>query len=132
MNALRVVTSCILGVIFIAAGIGKLSQGAQWQVANTPFSTANKSVDALIRLCLPWGEALLGALLIGQIAPLPSAVVAIVLLLVFSVRVAQLLMRGQHPQCMCFGTRSQSVLSQRHLWRNAALIILGILVIVAT
>ena len=69
---------------------------------------------------------MLGALLITTIAvPLPS-IVAIALLVTFSVLIARQLVDGRHPPCACFGAWSTRPLDESHLVRNAGLILLAV------
>jgi hypothetical protein len=123
------VAGVIVGCMFVWAGAAKLSQGKAWQVAGTPFSTGNGSLDAGVRKGLPLLEIVLGAFLAARVLPVVMGTVACVLLGVFTLRIVQLLSQGKHPRCSCFGATSQAPLSQKHVWRNAALLALSVLVI---
>ena len=107
--------------MFLLAGGSKLAAGATW-VAQA------RSVGAPqpIATALPGIELVLGALLVTTIAaPLP-AIVAIVLLVTFTVLIARQLVDGRHPPCACFGTWSSRPLDESHLIRNAGLIVLAV------
>ena len=131
MNALRVLVSVALGLMFVWAGVSKLAQGKEWSIASTPFSTGRTFIDAAVKWALPWCEVALGALLIAQVALVVTGVVACVLLGGFTVRIIQLLHRGERPACRCFGAVSRAPLSMNHVWRNVVFFILSVLVVVA-
>jgi hypothetical protein len=117
--------------MFVWAGVSKLAQGKEWSIASTPFSTGRTFVDAAVKWALPWCEVVLGALLIAQVALVVTGVVAFVLLASFTVRILQLLRRGERPACRCFGAVSRAPLSMNHVWRNVVFLILSVLVVVA-
>jgi hypothetical protein len=131
VNALRVIVSIALGLMFIWAGVSKLAQGKQWSVASTPFSTGHQVIDVTLKWTLPWCEVVLGALLISQVALVATGIAACVLLGGFTVRIVQLLRRGERPACRCFGAVSRAPLSMNHVWRNIVFLILSVLVVVA-
>ena len=99
MNVLRVLVSVALGLMFVWAGVSKLAQGKEWSIASTPFSTGRTYIDAAVKWALPWCEVVLGALLIAQVALVVTGVAACVLLGGFTVRIIQLLRRGERPAC---------------------------------
>lgn len=129
MNAVSLVAGIVVGCVFVWAGAAKLSQGNAWQVAGTPFSTGNSSLDAVVRKALPMFEIALGALLAARVSPVVMGAAACILLGVFTIRIGQLLSQGKHPRCSCFGATSQAPLSLKHVWRNVALLVLSVLVI---
>lgn len=131
MSALRVLVSVIIGLMFVWAGVSKLAQGEEWSIASTPFSTGRSYIDTAVKWALPWCEIVLGALLIAQVAPVATGVAACVLLGGFTVRMIQLLRRGDRPTCRCFGAVSRAPLSMNHVWRNVVFFILSVLVVVA-
>jgi hypothetical protein len=117
--------------MFVWAGVSKLAQGKEWSIASTPFFTGRTFIDSAVKWALPWCEVVLGALLIAQVAPLATGVAACVLLVGFTVRIVQLLRRGERPACRCFGAVSRAPLSMNHVWRNVVFLILSVLVVVA-
>jgi hypothetical protein len=117
--------------MFVWAGVSKLAQGKEWSIARTPFTTGRTFIDAVVRWALPWCEVVLGALLIAQVALVVTGFAACVLLGGFTVRIIQLLRRGERPACRCFGAVSRAPLSMNHVWRNVVFLILSVLVVVA-
>jgi hypothetical protein len=120
-----------LGLMFVWAGVSKLAQGKEWSISTTPFSTGRTFIDALVKWTLPWCEVVMGALLIAQVALVVTGVAACILLAGFTVRIVQLLRRGETPSCRCFGAVSRAPLSMNHVWRNVVFLILSVLVVVA-
>jgi uncharacterized membrane protein YphA (DoxX/SURF4 family) len=112
----------VLGAVFVVAAVSKMVAGNAWVTqarelgASTPVATA-----------LPGVELVVGALLIVGIGGPVPAVVALVLLVGFSVAIARQLVDGRHPPCACFGAWSQRPLGEGHLVRNAGLIVLAVL-----
>ncbi|MDP5109135.1 MAG: hypothetical protein NWP73_05165, partial [Ilumatobacteraceae bacterium] len=53
MNALRVLVSVALGLMFVWAGVSKLAQGKEWSIASTPFFTGRTMIDAAVKWSLP-------------------------------------------------------------------------------
>lgn len=80
---------------------------------------------------LPWFELALGGLLIAQVASRAVGAVAFGLLVAFTVLIVRRLRAGQHPPCACFGAWSAQPLGWGHVARNAALMVLAIVTIVA-
>jgi hypothetical protein len=112
----------VLGAVFVVAAVSKMVAGTAWVTqarelgASTPVATA-----------LPGVELVVGALMIVGIGGPVPAVVALVLLVGFSVAIARQLVDGRHPPCACFGAWSQRPLGEGHLVRNAGLIVLAVL-----
>ena len=122
MDTVARLAAIALGAVFVVAAVAKIVAGTTWVAqarelgAPTPVATA-----------LPGIELVVGALLVTGVAgPIP-AVVAAMLLLVFSVAIARQLVDGRHPPCACFGAWSQRPLGEGHLLRNAGLIVVALL-----
>lgn len=121
-----------LGLVFEWSGVAKIAGREAWQVAGTPFSTGNDSVDRFVRLTLPWFEVMLGALLVLRVVPTPTAIAAIVVLVAFTVTLIRVLAAGQRPPCMCFGAVRAKPISWANVVRNLVLIALACVVIAGT
>lgn len=126
MSTVALIASLIVGVALLAAGGAKIAAGPAWAA-----QARGLGAPAPVIPFVPWIEIVVGALLCAQIArPLP-AVIALLMLLVFSGLLALRLSHGQHPPCACFGSWSAKPLSWRHLARNAVLIAATIVAIAA-
>lgn len=119
-----------LGLVFEWSGIEKVASRDAWQVAGTPFSTGSAAGDRAVRVALPWLEVVVGGLLILRIVPVVVAVVALAMLVVFTVVLVRLLVAGQRPPCMCFGAVRAKPVSWASVVRNVALVAVACVVIV--
>lgn len=124
--SLVVVASVVLGASFLLAGGAKIAAGPAW-----PAQAAELGAPAAVVPVVPWLEIVVGAASCAQlIRPVP-AIVAGVMLVVFTALVGLRLAQGQHPPCACFGSWSAKPLSWRHLARNGVLLAIAMVAIVA-
>jgi Methylamine utilisation protein MauE len=119
---LAVAASIIVGVAFLLAGAAKLAAGRSWPTQARELGAPSWAIPIV-----PWVEIIVGALLCAQVARTVFAIVAIVLLLLFTGVVLVQLRRGRHPPCACFGSWSAKPLGWRHVARNGALIALAVI-----
>jgi uncharacterized membrane protein YphA (DoxX/SURF4 family) len=120
------VASVVLGVSFVVAGASKLAIGPVWPQQARDLGAPGWAIPVT-----PWIELVVGALLVTQVARVPVAVVAVAILVVFTGLLALRLSQGRRPPCACFGAWSASPIGPRHLLRNAVLIALGVVAILA-
>lgn len=114
-----------LGVVFLIAG------GAKLAASTWPEQARQLGAPRLVIPFVPWIEIVAGALLCAQLArPIPAAI-ALAMLVVFTALLVLRLAQGQHPPCACFGSWSARPLGWRHLVRNAVLIALAVVAILA-
>jgi hypothetical protein len=112
----------VLGVALLVAAVAKIAAGRRWI-----DQARDLGVPRSIAGALPWLELVVGAsVAAGIVEPWP-AIVAIVLLGVFTAWIGAHLARGAHPPCACFGSLSAAPLSWWHLVRNGVLLLLGVL-----
>jgi len=98
--------SIILGIIFFAAGLGKLLTEAEgFKMIFNPFPDFLASAFAnTIFIWLPYIEIVIGLLLIIGIVPKLMAILSAVLIVGFITNNAWLLSRGLgYEPCTCFG-----------------------------
>jgi hypothetical protein len=119
-----------LGVVFEWSAMMKLVSRERWQVAGTPFATGKAAVDELVRRWLPYVELAVGLMLILRMATLFGAVVALAMLVAFTVKLIRVLKSGQHPPCLCFGSSRPRPISWKTLVRNLVLITFAVTTIV--
>ena len=125
MPALVLMASFLLSAVFVAAGVGKLTDRPGTRKAVGEFGAPDLLVSPLA-LLLPVTElAVAVALLFAATRP-SGAVGALVLLGVFSTAIGVSLARGQAPDCHCFGQLHSAPASWKTLVRNAALAGLGV------
>jgi uncharacterized membrane protein YphA (DoxX/SURF4 family) len=126
LSSLAVVSSVLLGVAFLVAGGSKIAAGDQW-----PEQAGGLGAPAFVIPVLPWCEIALGALLVVQVAPVVTALVALAVLVTFTVLIVRRLAEGRHPPCACFGAWSAKPLGRGHVVRNGLLMVLAVVAIVA-
>ncbi len=115
-----------LGLVFLAAAATKLGDLGAWPTQ----AAALGAPQSLVRV-VPWWELALGALLVvGAARPWP-AVLAGLTLVAFTALIVRVLRRGQHPPCACFGGVRARPLGWGHVVRNAVLMALAVVAVVA-
>src|SRR5688572_466023 len=87
----------IVGVVLMAAGIGKLRSRA-W-----PSLAAEMGTPKLVVLCLPAAEAMLGLALVLQIGGRQLSWLAVVMFMVFTAVIVARYRQGSDLPCNCFG-----------------------------
>jgi uncharacterized membrane protein YphA (DoxX/SURF4 family) len=125
LPTLAVLASAVLGVSFLVAGGSKIAAGASW-----PEQARGMGAPAVVVPVLPWFEIVLGAVLVVQVARVPAAAVAAVVLVAFTALIGRRLAQGEHPPCACFGAWSAKPLGWSHVVRNVALIALAVVAMV--
>jgi uncharacterized membrane protein YphA (DoxX/SURF4 family) len=123
---LDVIANVLLGAAFLWAGALKFVQGPSWSK-----QAADMGVHRPLALAVPYVEVLVGAGLISQLLTPWPAVVALVLLLSYTVLILVRLADGSRPPCACFGSRSMRPLGAYHVLRNMALIAVAVVAVVA-
>ncbi len=126
MRTVAVVASIFVGVAFLVAGASKLAAGRAW-----PRQAADLGAPRIVVPVLPWVELAIGAALVVQLGRPYVAIAAVSLLVAFSVLIALRLSQGRRPTCACFGAWSAKPIGPGHLFRNGALIALGVLALAA-
>jgi hypothetical protein len=121
-----VVAGILLGAAFVWAGALKLAQGPSWS-----RQAADMGVSRPIALVVPYVEVLVGALTASQLLSPWPAVVALALLVAYTVLIVLRLLDGSRPPCACFGSRSMRPLGAYHVIRNVTLIALAAVAIFA-
>jgi hypothetical protein len=114
-----------LGAVFVWSAVAKRVEFDAWLLQAAEFGVPRRVAGAL-----PWIELLLGACLIAQLWRPWPAVLAGVLLIVFSLAIATRLAQGRRPPCACFGASSRPI-SAWTLVRNACLLVLAVAAVVS-
>jgi methylamine dehydrogenase accessory protein MauD len=124
------VSRVLLAAVFAAAAGGKLAdlEGARrsLQQFGLPAQAARAGSVAL-----PLAELAVALTLLARATAWWGAVAAVGLLTVFCAVIARSLVRGEAPECNCFGSLGSAPVGSRTLARNAALLVLAGFVIVA-
>jgi hypothetical protein len=128
--AALVIPAVLLGVAFAVAGGVKLRDASRTEVAAVDLGVP-RWLAPLVARGLPWLELVLAALLLVPVVSRAGALVALVLLAVFTVAQAHALVRGRRVACGCFGGTGEWV-RPRTLARNGALMALALALVVAS
>jgi uncharacterized membrane protein YphA (DoxX/SURF4 family) len=110
-----------LGAVFVVAAVTKMVAGGSWVA-----QARDLGAPTPMAVVLPGVELVVGALLIAGVASPVPAIVAAVLLVVFSIGIGRQLVDGRHPPCACFGSWSRRPLGEGHLVRNAGLFLVAL------
>jgi uncharacterized membrane protein YphA (DoxX/SURF4 family) len=115
----------VLGVVLLVAGIAKRADRG-WPAAARALGAPAWSIAPL-----PWVEIGLGAVLVSGLLRPWAAVLAAILLVLFTVLVVVNLARGRRPPCACFGARSHEPIGALSVVRNLGLLGLAAVALVA-
>ncbi|MBI3972620.1 MAG: DoxX family membrane protein [Chloroflexi bacterium] len=99
-----------VGVIFVLAGVTKLANPGSFTATLLAYDVVPVGVIRPLALTLPWLETLVGLYLVVGLFARAAAGVAIGLLMVFSLAIAQAVARGLSLEnCGCFGDLTSAV-----------------------
>ena len=128
MSWIVLVARLVLAAVFVASALGKARDRVGTRAALAGFGVPARWVPAG-SLLLPLAELTVGVLLLIPAAAAGGGVGALVLLSGFSVAIAANLGRGRTPDCHCFGRLRSAPISTQLIWRNAALAVLALVVL---
>ncbi|MBI5170724.1 MAG: DoxX family membrane protein [Candidatus Eisenbacteria bacterium] len=115
-----------LGVLFLAAALAKLGDLGDFANQVNHYRLAPVAWVNLIAMVTPWIELLAGLSLVLRVKPRAGALVALVLLVVFTAAVASAWARGLDFRCGCFGKAGAQSIGARKFVENAALTLLAV------
>ncbi|MFD4351112.1 MauE/DoxX family redox-associated membrane protein [Nocardia sp. NPDC058519] len=119
----------VLAVAFGLSTWGKLADGPATRKALVDFGIGIRWVPG-VAIGLPVAEGLVA---VGMVLPWTAGIagaVSLLLLTVFTAAIVRLLLRGEHPNCSCFGAVSAGPIGPATLVRNGLLVMLAALVTV--
>jgi len=126
VDIVGIVAGVVLGLLFIAAGVLKLIAGPDWLK-----QAADMDVSRAIATLVPYVEIVVGVLLVTQLFTPWPAVVAVGMLMVFTVVIIRRIRDGSRPPCGCFGSKSKRPLGGYHLVRNLLFLALALVAVLA-
>jgi methylamine dehydrogenase accessory protein MauD len=121
------VSRLVVGVVFGLSACGKLSDRVGTRTAVADFGVPVRWVPA-VAWALPVVEAVVA---VGALPPWTAtwaALIAFLLLTVFTTVIVRLLVRGKRPACSCFGGLSATPIGARTVVRNGVLMVLAAIV----
>lgn len=110
------VVRLVLAAVIVVAGVAKLFDREGSRRAARAFGA-----PGWVGVVLPFVEIVIGLLLVPTATARAAAAAAAALLVLFSVAIANALLRGRQPDCHCFGRLHSAPAGWRTLARNAAL-----------
>jgi len=109
----------VVGLVFLAAFVGKIRNIPRFQQTITNFQLLPGRLNGPMAFLFIGVElAVLICIAIGHRLLLPGFLLALVLLLLFSLALASVLFRKLRTSCDCFGSDEKPV-SPADIWRNA-------------
>jgi len=126
MDVVGIVAGVVLGLVFIAAGVLKLVAGPDWLK-----QAADMDVSRSLAIAVPYVEIVVGVLLVAQLFKPWPAVLAVAMLVVFTVVIVRRIQDGSRPPCGCFGSKSKRPLGAYHVVRNLLFLALALVAVVA-
>ena len=125
-NYFLLLSRLVLGLIFIYAGMEKISDPEGFARVINNYKLLLFSLINLFALILPWVEVTTGLLLLFGIVTKENAFILSSLLIIFLIAIIISLFRGLTIDCGCFGTASGAKVGLEKLVENFLLILLGI------
>ena len=115
----------ILSVVFIYAGMEKISDPAGFSDSINNYKILPLFTVNFLAIILPWVELIAGVLLLFGIKVKENSFIISVLLSIFIIAIVISLIRGLNIDCGCFGTFSGSKVGIYKLIENSLLLIAG-------
>ena len=115
----------ILSVVFIYAGMEKISDPAGFSDSINNYKILPLFTVNFLAIILPWIELIAGVLLLFGIKVKENSFIISVLLSIFIIAIVISLIRGLNIDCGCFGTFSGSKVGIYKLIENSLLLIAG-------
>ena len=120
----------VLAGVFAFSGLAKLVDREGTRTAVDEFGVPTRLIGFLA-LALPLTELVVAILLLPSATRVVGAAGSLALLGVFSAVVGMSLVRGQAPECHCFGTLRSEPASWKTLVRNSLFMVFAALVLAA-
>lgn len=130
MEAALVAARLVLAGTFVLAAFGKLADRRRGADAVAAFGVPER-LSAPAAALLPFAELAVAAALVEPVLARWGAVGAIVLLGAFTAAMAVTLVRGQPPNCNCFGTFGSGRVGWEAIARNLAFAAVAVFVLLA-
>lgn len=111
----------VVGAFLLGAALAKVGDPAAFAVQVHNYRLAPVWSEHLLAVTLPWVELVAGLSLVLGVRGRAGAVVAVALMALFTLAVAQAWLRGLDFECGCFGTADASRIGAKKLAENLAL-----------
>lgn len=129
---LVVMLRLFFGLVFIASGTAKLRSAGSFQHTLDRLDMLPARLKRPLVSGLPIAELLCGTALVAGLGTAFAATAGTLMLCVFTGAMIITVQRGKSVPCNCFGTVSDAPMSWRTVLRNAILIAMGSVVVIAS
>jgi len=126
------VTRLTLGLVFVIAALTKVGDVAWFGQQVHNYRIVPDWAENLLTIVLPWIELVAGLALVTGVRARAGAVVALALMLVFTVAVGAAWARGLDFRCGCFGKVGAATIGAHKFLENLGLTLLAWLAARAT
>ena len=110
-----------IGLVLLAAALAKIGNPAALAIQISHYDLIPAGPRNLLAITLPWIELLAGLALVSGARARPGAWLAVALMVVFTLAVAQAMARGINIECGCFGYADATRVGVKKLLENLAL-----------
>lgn len=111
-----------IGLVFLAAAVTKIADPAAFAGQVHNYRLAPIAVENLIAMTLPWVELVAGLSLVLGVRARAGAIVAFVLMGIFTIGVGSAWARGLDFECGCFGKASAQTIGASKFLQNVGLV----------
>ena len=128
MDGILLSARLLLAAVFLLAGLGKLADRDGAREATRAFGAPEKLAGPLSTLLIV-AELLASVLLVATATAHAGAAIAALLLLTFCAGITRSMLRGEAPDCHCFGQLHSAPAGPKTLARNALLTAVAALIL---
>jgi len=114
-----------IGLLFIAAALGKLGDLAAFAQQVHNYRLLPLWGENFVAIALPWIEVLAGLALVLGIRPRSGAVIVLALMVIFTVAVGAAWARGLDFECGCFGKATAGTIGAKKFLENIGMLALA-------
>lgn len=127
-NTFLIVSRVIPALVFIYAGIGKITDPEAFAQSIINYKLFPISSVNIIAIIIPWIELIAGILLLFGIAVKENIVIINALLALFIILVVISMARGLNIECGCYGARGGQQVGFQKIIENGILFLLGFII----
>lgn len=125
----RILLQLVLGFVFLYAGLQKISHQNEFLLIVKNYQLIPLNLERIFSLVLPWMEFTIGSMLVLGIYVKQAALIAILVLVTFSMVIGINIIRGISFSCGCFSLSLEKGSEFSSLWwimRDLALAGIGV------
>ncbi len=131
MKFMTTLARILLGAVFLYAAYDKILHPEAFSLIVQKYRILPPQFANLIAIFLPWLEAVCGLALVTGIKSRGAAFLVTLLMVVFIAALGFNFLRGLDVQCGCFGTDPAKGDARMDLIRDAAILLLAVIVLAA-